>query len=48
VLELDVHDDAAYDAIRDGAAALGLGLVRVEHGRRHLEDLFRDESAAGV
>ncbi|MFN8224328.1 MAG: ABC transporter ATP-binding protein [Gaiellales bacterium] len=47
-LELDVLDDAAFDAIRDGAAALGLGLVRVERGRRHVEDLFREEEPAGV
>lgn len=47
-LELDVGDDAAFDAIRDGAASLGLGLVRVERGRRHIEDLFRDEETSGV
>jgi ABC-2 type transport system ATP-binding protein len=43
-LELDLADESAYDIIRDGAAALGLGLVRVERGRRRLEDLFRDEA----
>jgi ABC-2 type transport system ATP-binding protein len=48
VLELEAHDDAAYDAIRDGAASLGIGLVRVEQGRRHLEDLFRDEEPEHV
>jgi ABC-2 type transport system ATP-binding protein len=42
-LELDLADESAYDIVRDGAAALGLGLVRVEQGRRRLEDLFRDE-----
>jgi ABC-2 type transport system ATP-binding protein len=47
-LELHARDDAAYDAIRDGAASLDLGLVRMEQGRRHLEDLFRDEEPAGV
>jgi ABC-2 type transport system ATP-binding protein len=44
VLELDLKDDGAYDAIRDGAASLGLGLIRIEQGRRHLEDLFRGET----
>jgi ABC-2 type transport system ATP-binding protein len=44
VLELDLKDDGAYDAIRDGAASLGLGLIRIEQGRRHLEDLFRSET----
>ena len=48
VLELAVDGDAAYDAIRDGAATLGVGLVRVEQGRRRLEDLFRDEEHAGA
>ncbi len=43
-LELDLKDDDAYDAIRDGAASLGLGLIRIEQRRRHLEDLFRDET----
>ena len=43
-LELDLKDDGAYDAIRDGAASLELGLIRIEQRRRHLEDLFRDET----
>jgi len=44
-LELALEDDGAYDAIRDGAASLQLGLIRIEQRRQHLEDLFRDESA---
>ncbi len=44
MLELDLKDEGAYDAIRDGAASLELGLIRIEQRRRHLEDLFRDES----
>ena len=43
-LELDLVDDGAYDAIRDGAASLELGLIRVEQRRAHLEDLFRDDA----
>jgi hypothetical protein len=35
-----------YDAVRDSAVALGLPLVRIEHRRHQLEDLFRDEDAA--
>jgi ABC-2 type transport system ATP-binding protein len=35
-----------YDAVRDDAIALGLPLVRIEHRRHQLEDLFRDEAAA--
>jgi ABC-2 type transport system ATP-binding protein len=38
---------ALYDAVRDEAASLGLPLVRVEHRRHRLEDLFRDGVAAG-
>jgi ABC-2 type transport system ATP-binding protein len=30
-----------YDAVRDEAVALGLPLVRIEHRRHQLEDLFR-------
>ncbi len=36
---------AVYDAVRDEATALGLPLVRIEHRRHQLEDLFRDEGA---
>jgi ABC-2 type transport system ATP-binding protein len=43
-LELDLVDDGAYDAIRDGAASLELGLIRIEQRRAHLEDLFRDDA----
>ena len=35
-----------YDAVRDEAVSLGLPLVRIEHRRHQLEDLFRDEGAA--
>jgi len=45
MLQIDRTDDGAYDAIRDGAASLELGLIRVEQRRRHLEDLFRDDVA---
>jgi len=32
---------AVYDAVRDDAVALGMALVRIEHRRHQLEDLFR-------
>ncbi len=38
-------DERRYDAVRDGAVALGLGLVRVEARRHQLEDLFREGGA---
>jgi ABC-2 type transport system ATP-binding protein len=46
-LEVDIADDGAYDVIRDGAASLGLGLVRLEQRRHRLEDLFRDDAPEG-
>lgn len=36
------HD--VEDAVRDDSVALGLALVRLEHSRHQLEDLFRDEA----
>jgi ABC-2 type transport system ATP-binding protein len=44
-LLVDLADDAAYDAIRDAVADLGLGLVRLERRRHHIEDVFRDSPA---
>jgi len=39
---------AVYDAVRDEAIGLGLALIRIEHRRHQLEDLFRgaDEHVA--
>ena len=34
-----------YDAVRDEAVDLGFALVRIEHRRHQLEDLFRDGGA---
>lgn len=39
-LQVQVEDPAAYDAIRDGAAALGLGLVRLERQRHRMTEIF--------
>ncbi|MGH2445182.1 MAG: ABC transporter ATP-binding protein [Candidatus Limnocylindria bacterium] len=38
---LDDGEYAVYDAVRDEAVALGLPLIRIEHRRHQLEDLFR-------
>ena len=38
----------AHDLIRDVAAELGLGLMRLQPDRRHLEDVFLDGGAAHV
>jgi ABC-2 type transport system ATP-binding protein len=39
-------EHAIYDAVRDEAVRLGMALIRIEHRRHQLEDLFRDEVAA--
>ena len=41
-LLVNVRDDLTYDAIRDAIADLGLGLIRMEQGRHHIEDVFRE------
>ena len=41
----DGGDHAVYDAVRDEAVDLRLALVRIEHRRHQLEDLFRDGEA---
>lgn len=37
------EDDALLDLIRDSVVDLGLGLVRLEQGRRRLEELFQSQ-----
>lgn len=39
-LQVQVEDPAAYDVIRDAAAALGLGLVRLERQRHRMTEIF--------
>jgi ABC-2 type transport system ATP-binding protein len=41
-------DETVYDAVRDETVALGLGLIRMEHRRHQLEDLFRPETVEAV
>jgi ABC-2 type transport system ATP-binding protein len=41
VVERD-QEDQVLDAIRDGAVEEGLGLMRIQQGRRRLEDLFTE------
>jgi len=48
VVAVDLVDRATYDAVRDGAISLGLGLVRIEQRRQRLEDLFEDEVELGA
>jgi ABC-2 type transport system ATP-binding protein len=39
---LPLDGEAAYDLVRDAVAEAGVGLVRLEHGRHRLEDLFSE------
>ena len=39
---------AVYDAVRDESIALDLPLVRMEHSRHQLEDLFRTDAPGGT
>jgi len=42
LLHVDVSDGAAYDAVRDAVAELGLGLVRMERQRHRMTEIFDD------
>ena len=42
VLHLVLTDDSTYDVVRDTVAELGVGLVRLQRGRQHMLDMFRD------
>ena len=43
---VDAADERPYDIVRDAVVDLGLALVRLEHRRHRLEDLFRAEAAS--
>ena len=45
LIEVDLADNATYDVVRDTVAGLGVGLVRLQRGRHHMVDIFRDEAA---
>ncbi|MGI8879296.1 MAG: ABC transporter ATP-binding protein [Jatrophihabitans sp.] len=47
-LELQIAGEATFDLVRDAAADLGLGLVRVQQQRHHIDEVFRDEGGEHV
>jgi ABC-2 type transport system ATP-binding protein len=48
LIEVEAGDDLVHDVIRDVAAELGLGLVRLQQGHHHIEDVFREGGAGHV
>jgi ABC-2 type transport system ATP-binding protein len=42
-LLVPIDGERTYDAVRDGVAALGLALSRLEQRRHQVEEIFRDE-----
>jgi ABC-2 type transport system ATP-binding protein len=48
LIEVDAGDDRVHDVIRDVTADLELGLVRLQQGHHHIEDVFREGGAGSV
>ena len=40
LLEVELHDDATYDVVRDTVAGAGLGLIRMERRRHRMAEIF--------
>ena len=47
LVEVELVDDADFDRVRDAAAALGVGLVRLERRRHRMAELFLAPAGAG-
>jgi ABC-2 type transport system ATP-binding protein len=47
LVEVELADDGDYDRVRDAAAALGVGLVRLERRRHRMAELFLVPAGAG-
>ncbi len=48
MLQLQITGEETFDLVRDAAAELGLGLVRVQQQRHHIDEVFRDERSEHV
>ncbi|MER7411906.1 ABC transporter ATP-binding protein [Streptomyces cacaoi] len=46
LLTLPLDDESVYDTVRDAAAELGLGLVRMEQSRHRIAEVFKERSGA--
>jgi len=47
-LTVELTGDWVLDAVTEGAADLDVGLVRMQHRRHHLTEIFRPEEVADV
>jgi ABC-2 type transport system ATP-binding protein len=47
LLELRIDGEQSFDLVRDLAADLGLGLVRMQQQRHHIDEVFRDDTDRG-
>jgi len=45
---VDVADPVAHDVVRDTVADLGLGLLRMEHQRHRMTEIFADRTEGGA
>ena len=51
LIEVTLHDDSTYDAVRDTVVAAGLGLIRMERRRHRMAEIFaaaRTDGDAGA
>ena len=48
MLEVRIDGEATFDQVRDAAAELGLGLVRMQQQHHHIDEVFRDEGERRV
>ncbi|WP_326689312.1 MULTISPECIES: ABC transporter ATP-binding protein [unclassified Streptomyces] len=48
LVTVDIDDESVYDTVRDTAAELGLGLVRMEQRRHQISEVFTEGSAGDV
>ena len=47
LLEVGLHDDTTYDAVRDAVAAASLGLLRMERRRHRMAEIFVSARTGG-
>ncbi|WP_370326516.1 ABC transporter ATP-binding protein [Euzebya sp.] len=48
LIEVQLRDDATYDAVRDAVVAAGLGLIRMERRRHRMAEIFTATTTAAT